>query len=84
MKIKNIIDLRNTLIESLEHVQKDPRRLSQSSEIANHCGKIIAATKIRIDQHLMVGEVLMDDFLGPTSGIPLLKYRTKTLPEAKK
>lgn len=70
---KNIIELRTSLLENFEQLKKDPRRLAQVAEMTNVAGKVLDTVKIRMTQHAMAGEVLEDDFLGPTSGKSLIK-----------
>ena len=68
---KNIIELRNDLLESFEQVKKDPRRLAQAGELANTAGKIIGSIKLEMEYSLMRNEEPEIPFLGPTSGKPL-------------
>ena len=56
MSIRNIRDLDETLCRSIEMLEKDPKRLLQVKEMANACGKVIAAQAKKLEYCKLRGE----------------------------
>lgn len=79
MKITNITELRNQLLESFELLQKDPRRMAQATELANTAGKIVDTVKVEMQYALMKNEEPDIPFIGKTSGKPLMAHKMKLL-----
>lgn len=50
-KPKNIIELRDGLLEAFDMVRADPRRMNQVSEMVNAAGKIINSIKVELEYH---------------------------------
>lgn len=67
----DVIELRIQLLEAFSLLRDDPRRFNQTKELANVAGKVIAATKMKMEYAYLRGEEPEDAFLGQTSGRPL-------------
>ena len=66
MSIKNIHDVRDELIEAVDSVKKDPRRVAQVHEISNACGKIINSVKLELEYAALKKEKPSIKFLEAT------------------
>lgn len=70
-KPKDIIELRDQLLDAYDWVKSDPRRANQVKEMANTAGKVLASVKLQLEYSLLKGEEPDIPFLGKTSGKPL-------------
>jgi hypothetical protein len=67
----DVIELRDQLLQAFSLLRDDPRRFNQTKELANVAGKVISATKLKMEYAFMRGEEPEGAFLGKTSGRPL-------------
>jgi hypothetical protein len=70
-KPKDIVELREQLIDAFDWVKGDPRRANQVKEMVNAAGKILGTVKAQIEYSMLKGEEPEIPFLGKTSGRPL-------------
>jgi len=64
-KVKNIKELRDEMLDALDLVKSDPRRMAQVSVMANCAGKALSTIKAELE------EAKLGKF---TPNIPFLKY----------
>jgi|APCry1669193181_1035450.scaffolds.fasta_scaffold59315_1 hypothetical protein len=70
-KPKDIIELRDQLLDAYDWVKADPRRANQVKEMANTAGKVLSSVKLQLEYSLLKGEEPDIAFMGKTSGKPL-------------
>lgn len=75
MTPRNIRELQNQLIETVEQLKRDPRYYNQAREIGNLAGKILVCSKLELDYAVARGEQPIIPFLGETSGIPIKQVK---------
>ena len=51
MKVKNISQLRDVMIDNLEQVRNDRRMVPQAKEASNAAGKILGTIKVQLEYH---------------------------------
>lgn len=67
-KPKDIIELRDRLLDAFDMVMADPRRAAQVKEAVNAAGKVIATCAAQMQFAAMKGHEPVIPFMGPTGG----------------
>lgn len=52
-RITTVEELQDALLEAFSLLREDPRRLNQTAELSNTAGKILAASKLKIEYALV-------------------------------
>ena len=65
---KDIIELRDSLLDAYASLEADPRRMLQVRELTNAAGKILMTAKLQAEYALAKGQEPDIPFLGKTSG----------------
>lgn len=68
---KDIVELRDQLLDAYDLLAKDPKREGQVAELANTAGKVLATVKHQLEYAALRGEEPDIAFMGKTSGRPL-------------
>ena len=65
---KDIVELRDVLLDAFDQLKADPKRMLQTRELTNTAGKIIGTVKAQLEYSLLRGEEPDIPFMGKTSG----------------
>ena len=76
---KDINDLRNRLLEAFCDVESDDKQIDRVREMTNTAGKILGTLKVQLVYAALRNERPEIEFLGKTSGQPIVKPRIKPL-----
>lgn len=61
--MKNITDLRNSLVDNYEKMKAKKMELKDGKELANTAGKILSSVNIELKYNEMLGNKIKIDFL---------------------